>query len=103
MKSAMLHIKVQPSMASALKRMSKKRDLPVGELVRQAIERWYHLDLLDLPEKQRNAVSAYQEGYISLGKLSEEMGMTNHEVREWLNSREIRQNSAYADQDAEHA
>jgi len=44
-----------------------------------------------LNEKQRRAVEAFQGGYISLGKLGEEMGMNVWNTRNWLNEHDIAQ------------
>jgi mRNA-degrading endonuclease RelE of RelBE toxin-antitoxin system len=74
MQNATLHVKVTPELAEGLKKLSPKRATSVGELVRQAVLSCYQIDLLTLSEKQRRAIEAYQGGYVSLGKFSEEMG-----------------------------
>ena len=60
MQNATIHIKIKPELANGLKELSKKRDTSVGELVRQAVLSCYQLELLNLSEKQRQAVEAYK-------------------------------------------
>ena len=103
MNSSTLHIKVNPLLAKKLKLLSRKRNMPVGELVRQAVANTYQLDFSDLPSHQQTALSAYQGGYISLGKLAEEMGMTVFDLRHWLADHDIAQNTSYSDNDAKNA
>lgn len=98
----MIHIKMQPTVANNLKNLSKKRSVPVGELVRQAVSRCYQLELMDLSERQYLAVAAYKGGYISIGKLSEEMGITLLEIRRWLADHDIPQNNLYDEQDVKN-
>ncbi len=103
MQSATLHVKIKPEIAEGLKELSKKRATSVGELVRQAVISCYQLELLDLGEKQRRAVEAYQGAYISLGKLAEEMGMSVLTARQWLNERDIPQNNSFNEDDVKNA
>ena len=103
MQNATIHIKVEPELADSLKRLSRKRETSVGELVRQAVRSCYQLDLLSLNESQRRAVEAFQGGYISLGKLAEEMGASVWDTRKWLEEHDIPQNSAYLDNDVRNA
>jgi len=103
MRSSTLHIKVRPDFAQKLKNLAKKRNVPVGELVREAVASSYQLELEDLSERQRTVVSAYQGGYISLGKLAEGMGMTVFDMRKWLLEHDIAQNNSFSDNDSAHA
>lgn len=103
MQNSTLHIKVRPEIANGLKMLSKKQDLSVGELVRRAILSNYQLDLLNLNVKQKRAVEAFQGGYISIGKLSEEMGMNVWDTQKWLKDHEISQNNSYLDEDLKNA
>ena len=103
MQSSTIHIKVKPELAKGLKALSRKRETSVGELVRQAVLSCYQLDLLNLNEKQRRAVEAFQGGYISLGKLAEEMGMNVWNTRKWLNEHEIAQNNSFLEDDVNNA
>jgi predicted HTH domain antitoxin len=103
MQSSTIHIKVTPEVANALKALSRKRETSVGELVRQAVHSCYQLDILDLNEKLRRAVEAFQGGYISLGKLSEEMGMNVLDTRKWLMEHNIVQNNSFLEDDVSNA
>jgi hypothetical protein len=103
MQSATLHIKVKPEVAKGLKNLSRKRETSVGELVRRAVLSCYQLDLLDLSQSQKQAVSAFQGGYISMGKLAEEMGMTILDIRAWLDEHDLLQNSSFQQSDMENA
>ena len=103
MQNSTLHVKVTPEMARALKKLSEKKDAPVGELVRQAILSCYQLELLNLSANQRRAVEAFQGGYISLGKLAEEMGMSLLKLRKWLEEHGIPQNNSFLQHDVENA
>ena len=75
MQNSTLHIKVKSELAKGLKAPARKRETSVGELIRQAVNSCYQVEIANLNEKQRRAVEAFQGGYISLGKLAEEMGM----------------------------
>ena len=95
MQNSTIHIKVKPELAKGLKALSRKRETSVGELVRQAVLSCYQLDLLNLNEKLRRAIEAFQGGYISLGKLAEEMGMNVWNTRKWLIEHDIAQNNSF--------
>ena len=103
MQSSTIHIKVKPELAKGLKALSRKRETSVGELVRQAVLSCYQLDLLNLNEKQRRAVEAFQGGYISLGKLAEEMGMNIWNARKWFIEHDIAQNNSFLEDDVNNA
>ena len=103
MQSSTIHVKVKPELAKGLKALSRKRETSVGELVRQAVLSCYQLDLLNLNEKQRRAVGAFQGGYISLGKLAEEMGMNVWNTRNWLIEHDIAQNNSFLADDVNNA
>ena len=103
MQSSTLHIKIKPEVAKGLKLLSKKRDVSVGELVRQAVSSCYQLELLDLNQKQKHTVTAFKGGYISRGKLAEEMGMNVWDTRKWLEEHDILQNNSFYESDLENA
>ena len=100
---SVIHVKFKPELAKGLKALSRKRETSVGELVRQAVLSCYQLDLLNLNEKQRRAVEAFQGGYISLGKLAEEMGMNVWNTRKWLIEHDIAQNNSFLEDDVNNA
>ncbi|MBN1129467.1 MAG: hypothetical protein JXA71_10800 [Chitinispirillaceae bacterium] len=103
MNTSVIHVKVRSQTAQSLKLLSKKRAVPVGELVRQAVSRCYQFETMELAERQRLALAAYQGGYISIGKLSEEMGMTVLEIRHWLEEHDLQQNGAFSESDIKNA
>ena len=103
MQNSTLHIKVKPELAKGLKDLSRKKETSVGELVRKAVISCYQHELLDLSEGQRRAIEAYQGGYISLGKLSEEFGKDVWSMREWLNEHDIPQNTMFVEDDVNNA
>ena len=103
MQNSTIHIKVTPELASALKSLSQKRETSVGELVRRAVLSCYQLDMLNLDEKQRRAVEAFQGGYISIGKLAEEMGMNIWNIQKWLEEHAIPQNNSFLEDDVKNA
>ena len=103
MQNSTIHIKVTPELASALKSLSQKRETSVGELVRRAVLSCYQLDMLYLNEKQRRAVEAFQGGYISIGKLAEEMGMNVWNIQKWLDEHAIPQNNSFLEDDVKNA
>ena len=102
MQNSTLHIKVKPELAKGLKALARKRDTSVGELIRQAVLSCYQIDLINLNEKQRRAVAAFQGGYISLGKLAEEMGMNILNTRKWLEEHDIPQNNSFLEDDVKN-
>ncbi len=59
--------------------------------------------MLNLNVKQRLTVQAYQGGYISLGKLAEEMGMNVWRIRNWLEEHNIPQNNSFVEDDVTNA
>ena len=57
----------------------------------------------NLSDQQRRAVEAFQGGYISLGKLAEEMGMNIWNTRKWLIEHDIPQNNSFFENDVKNA
>ncbi|MEW5815320.1 MAG: hypothetical protein AB1798_08015 [Spirochaetota bacterium] len=98
-----LHIKIKRRVAGNLKELARQQGQSVGELVRKAITAAYQPDLMDIPVDQRRAIEAYQGGYISLGKLSEIMGMHALKLRIWLEQRSIPENTSYGLEDVQNA
>lgn len=98
-----LHIKVEPAVAQGLRLLAQRRQQTVAELVRQAIDACYQPDLRTLTDVQRQALEAYRGGYISLGKLSEKIGMTALDARQWLLEHGIRQNTCFSPGDSQNA
>jgi hypothetical protein len=103
MQSSTIHIKVKAELAKGLKALARKRETSVGELVRQAVISCYQIDMANLSDQQRRAVEAFQGGYISLGKLSEELGMNIWNTRKWLIEHDIPQNNSFFEDDIKNA
>lgn len=103
MQSATLHVKIKPELADGLKALAGKRSTSVGELVRRAVISCYQLELLDLGEKQRRAIEAYSGGYISFGKLAEEMGMDVFKLGKWMEEHDIPRSSVFHEDDVKNA
>ncbi len=95
-----LHVKLDSETDAKLKRLAASRRKSKGQLVREAISACYQTSFAELPLKQNQALTAYQGGYISLGKLAKDMGMHVLELREWLAEQGIEQRTAFGDEDA---
>lgn len=98
-----IHIKIAHEINEGLKKLGKNRGMSVSELIRQALFVCYQLDLLGISDRQKQALEAYRGGFISLGKLSELMGRSAIEMRNWLNEHSIAQNNAYTEDDVKNA
>jgi len=98
-----LHVKIPGEMDKKLKRLAYTRGMSKGQLVREAITTCYQTAMEELPIHQKQALSAYQGGYISLGKLAEVMGMHVLVLRRWLNDRGISPQSVYGGNDVRNA
>ena len=71
-----------------LKQYTKKEGRTLGGLVRDALDIVYKKkDRLE--QRRQVAISAYSEGFISLGKLAEVLGLDPISAREYLNERGI--------------
>lgn len=103
MENTTLNIKIKPELARSLKALSKKNAVSVGELVKKALVSCYQIDLIGIDSRRRHAIEAYQGGYISLGKLSEELGMSLLDTRIWLKDHNIPQNNSFLENDIENA
>ena len=79
-----LHVKLDSETDKKLKKLAYDCGKSKGQLVREAISACYQTAMEDLPLRQRQALSAYQGGYISLGRLARVMGMHVLELRPWL-------------------
>lgn len=102
-RDATLHVKLDTETDNKLRRLAAARGKSKAQLVREAISACFQTSLEELPLRQRQAISAFQGGYISLGKLAREMGMHVLQLREWLAERGLEQQTAYGDADADHA
>lgn len=102
-RDATLHMKIDRETDERLRQLALARGKSKGQLVREAISVCYQTSLDDLPLAQRRAISAYQGGYISLGRLAQVMGMHVLDLRKWLDDHDITQSGAYGDRDADNA
>lgn len=88
-----------------LKRYAKKEGRTLGGLVREALDVVYKKkDRLE--QRRQVAISAYSEGFISLGKLAEVLGLDPVSARNYLKEHEISiqsQDLRDSDQDSENA
>jgi hypothetical protein len=67
-----------------LRSLSRERCIAVEELVRRAVNVSYPAEMANLSDHQRQALAAYQGGFISIGKLAEEMGQSVFDAHRWL-------------------
>ena len=101
--TATLHVKIDPETDTCLKQLAARRHTSKGQLVREAVSACYQTSLLALPLQQRQAISAYEGGFISSGRLAGAMGMHVLDLRHWLKEHGLAQNSSFSDQDAANA
>jgi predicted HTH domain antitoxin len=88
-----------------LKRYAKKQGRTLGGLVRDALDEVYKKKN-KLEKRRQVALSAYQEGFISLGKLAEVLGLDPISTRNYLRKHRISIQTADPkdlSQDAENA
>lgn len=71
-----------------LKSYASKGDGTLGGLIREALDVTYGKDVLE--HRKSVALEAYKEGLISLGKLSEVLGMDIISARRYLKKQGIR-------------
>jgi predicted HTH domain antitoxin len=102
-RDASLHLKLDAETDEKLRRIATARGKSKGQLVREAISACYQTSSDNLPLHHRQALEAYQGGFISLGKLARAFGIHVLELRRWLSERGIDQRNAYGDEDAANA
>lgn len=104
-REATLHVKLDSEADQQLNNLSYTTGKSKGQLVREALTACYQTSFDELPIRQRQAISAYQGGYISLGKLAAVMGLHVLEARDWLKDRGMlaATASAHPEQDADVA
>ena len=95
--------KVKPELAKGSQALTRKQEISVYKLVRHAVISYYQIDMASLSDKQRQAVEAFKGGYISQGKLAEEMGMNIWNTRKWLIEHGIPQNNSFFENDVKNA
>ena len=67
-----------------LARLAAAHETGTGQLVGDAIFACYQVPVSDLPIRQRHALAAFAEGFISIGKLAESFGMHVLDLQRWL-------------------
>lgn len=82
------NIMLTPQQHTFLKNQALCQHRTLGELVRDAINSAYPPDSVE--RRRQTALAAYQEGFISLGKLSETLGLDPISTRDYLRERKIR-------------
>lgn len=71
-----------------LKRYAMEETKTMGELIREAVDQVYQgKDTLE--RRRRIALEAYQEGFLSLGRLSEILGLSPVATRKYLHQEKI--------------
>jgi hypothetical protein len=100
---ATLHIKLDQEVDEQLARLAHARKSSKGRLVRDAITACYQFPAEELPIQQQRALSAYQGGFISIGKLAEVMGIHVLDLRSWLDEHGIAQNTGMSIDDHTNA
>ena len=73
-----------------LKRYAQKETKTMGELVRDAVDQVYQKQD-EIERRKHVAIDAYQEGFISLGRLAEILGMDPVTTRNYLRQKKIRE------------
>lgn len=100
---ATLHVKLDRDTDDKLRKLAYERRTSKGQLIREAISTCYQTSFADMPVVQRHALSAYQGGFISLGKLARAMGLTVLDMRRWLDEHGVVQGNACGAEDAANA
>lgn len=82
------NIMLKDDQLKKMKLYARKEGTTLGGLVRDAIDTVYgKKDALE--QRKQVALSAYQEGFISLGKLAEVLGLDPVSARNYLRERDI--------------
>jgi predicted HTH domain antitoxin len=71
-----------------LKLYAKKEGRTLGELVRDALDTAY-MSKDAIEQRKQVAIDAYKEGFISLGKLAEVLGIDPVSARDYLKEHDI--------------
>ncbi|MDA8429385.1 MAG: UPF0175 family protein [Geobacteraceae bacterium] len=76
------NVMLTPQQHLNLKQMATSMHRTLGELVRDAIDTTFPRDSID--RRRQVALAAYREGFISLGKLAESLGVDPYTARSYL-------------------
>ncbi|OHE58679.1 MAG: hypothetical protein A2Z47_14290 [Thermodesulfovibrio sp. RBG_19FT_COMBO_42_12] len=91
------NIMLADNQRAVLKSYARKEGKTLGELVREAIDMVYQKKD-SLEQRQSVALNAYKEGFISLGKLSEILGIDTVSARLYLKQKHLPVRSQDADE-----
>jgi len=83
------NVMLTPLQHVTLKQMATSMHRTLGELVRDAIDNTFTTDTVE--RRHQVALAAYQEGFISLGKLAQSLGVDPLTARSYLKERGIQQ------------
>ena len=76
------NVMLTPQQHVTLKQVAASMHRTLGELVRDAIDSTFLRDKVE--QRHQVALSAYREGFISLGKLAESLGVDPISARDYL-------------------
>jgi predicted HTH domain antitoxin len=83
------NVMLTPHQHITLKQMSTSMHRTLGELVRDAIDSTITVDTVE--RRHQVAIAAYREGFISLGKLAQSLGVDPLTARNYLKERGLQQ------------
>lgn len=83
------NVMLTPQQHLILKQMATSMHRTLGELVREAIDSTFTVDTVE--RRHQVALAAYQEGFISLGKLAQSLGVDPFTAQNYLKERGIQQ------------
>jgi len=99
------NILLTESQHKAVKAYAKREGKTLGRMVREALDAAYQKKD-PLIRRQETALAAYREGFVSLGKLAEVLGLDPVSARSYLKEAGIplqSQDAAEIEHDASHA
>jgi predicted HTH domain antitoxin len=83
------NVMLTPHQHIILKQMATSMHRTLGELVRDAIDSTITVDTVE--RRHQVALAAYREGFISLGKLAQSLGIDQLTARNYLKERGLQQ------------
>lgn len=83
------NVMLTPQQHITLKQLATSMHRTLGELVRDAIDSTFVIDTVE--RRHHVALAAYREGFISIGKLAESLGVDPLTARSYLKEQGIRQ------------
>ena len=83
------NVMLTDSQHAMLSSMARREGRSLGEKIRDAIDKQY-IPKDAVEKKQAIALLAYQQGFISLGKLSEALGLDPVSARDYLKAKGVK-------------